>query len=712
MLSVIAIGGMGKTALAWYWLMEDIVGSDEQPRKVVWWSFYDYESGFGRFLKKAIEYFSDDEVDWNSLESRRDQMEFLYKLLCDTRFLLVFDGVERVLRAYYNLGSPYQGDEIKEDERGDFRACIEPNCGMFLQWLASGNLRTKTLFTSRLYPKELEDLDSCLRKDLEQMDKKDAVDFFYRQGVKGTRAEIEMACDSVGYHPLSLRLLSGMIVHDPKNPGDIQEWLKYNLIPELKGKEGHNILELAYNSLDEKKQRFISRLSAFRNPMDYDAVSIFNLFGSEEKFNEVLIELEERGMLFRDEKSSKFDLHPIVRKYCYDRLKDKKSIHLILEDYFALMPGCGLIPDPEEKINSVEDLVPLIEFYYHIVRAGRYETAMVLYYHRLHYALYYKFGEYQTIIELLRALFPDGEDKLPKLREDYLAWTLNSLGVSYSISGQSRWAKPLFKKQITIREKRGEKKNLVTGLGNLAGDQILTGEFDAAEANLRRVIEIGRGIKDVFEEAVGHRDLGLLLTYRGKFEESENELISALELLTKSDFAQSQCVLWTYHSSRALLMLNADEVLKYALKACELADVKHHVRDIIRVEYFLGAAHLMKGNFVETEKHLTEALAQERKINLVEFEPDILLEFAKLLFRQNHKEEALKYADEALQIADRCEYRLKQADIHNFLAEFYLDAGDLKLAKEHGEIAKERAECGYKPALEKAEKLLNEIERR
>ncbi|MCK4732901.1 MAG: tetratricopeptide repeat protein, partial [Methanophagales archaeon] len=332
--------------------------------------------------------------------------------------------------------------------------------------------------------------------------------------------------------------------------------------------------------------------------MDYDAVSIFNLFGSEEKFNEVLIELEERGMLFRDEKSSKFDLHPIVRKYCYDRLKDKKSIHLILEDYFALMPGCGLIPDPEEKINSVEDLVPLIEFYYHIVRAGRYETAMVLYYHRLHYALYYKFGEYQTIIELLRALFPDGEDKLPKLREDYLAWTLNSLGVSYSISGQSRWAKPLFKKQITIREKRGEKKNLVTGLGNLAGDQILTGEFDAAEANLRRVIEIGRGIKDVFEEAVGHRDLGLLLTYRGKFEESENELISALELLTKSDFAQSQCVLWTYHSSRALLMLNADEVLKYALKACELADVKHHVRDIIRVEYFLGAAHLMKGNFV------------------------------------------------------------------------------------------------------------------
>ena len=48
--------------------------------------------------------------------------------------------------------------------------------------------------------------------------------------------------------------------------------------------------------------------------------------------------------------------------------------------------------------------------------------------------------------------------------------------------------------------------------------------------------------------------------------------------------------------------------------------------------------------------------------------------------------------------------------IHNFLVGFYRDAGDLKKAKEHGEIAKERAECGYKPALEKAEKVLNEIE--
>jgi hypothetical protein len=43
---------------------------------------------------------------------------------------------------------------------------------------------------------------------------------------------------------------------------------------------------------------------------------------------------------------------------------------------------------------------------------------------------------------------------------------------------------------------------------------------------------------------------------------------------------------------------------------------------------------------------------------------------------------------------------------------FYFDDGDLEKAKRPGENVKERADCGYKPALEKAEKMLNEIERR
>jgi tetratricopeptide (TPR) repeat protein len=706
MLSLTAFGGMGKSALAWYWLMDDIKGSDEQPKKMVWWSFYDIESGFERFLKRAIEYFSDEEVDWDKLPSTRDRMEHLYTLLRDNRYLLVLDGVERVLRAYAGMGSPYHGDEVTEDERRDVRSCIEPQCGMFLQWLASGSPRTKTLLTSRLYPQELDDLEGCVRKDLKRMDKDDAVEFFCRQGVKGTRAEIETACDSVGYHPLYLRLLSGMIVHDPQNLGDIQEWRKYNPLPELKGKEGHHILDLAYNPLDKQKQTFISRLAAFRNPMDYDAIAIFNDFGSEAKFNEVLLELVDRGLLFRDEKSNKFDLHPLVRRYCYERLKNKESIHLVLMDYFAYIP----VP---ANIESMDDLAPVIEQYHHTVRAGRYTEAEVLYYDRLQTRMYFKFGAYQTIIELLRELFPDGENKLPPLdTDDKKAFTLNSLANSYALSGQSRNAIPLFETHNKIREKTGDRKDLAVGLGNLADDQMKIGNLDAAETNLRRMIKISREIKNEVQEAVGHQELGRLLAYRGKFEESEKELAQSTKYWKQTDNKQGICLDEAYRSLRSLLISDANEALESAQKARELAVINYTERDVILAEYLLGAAHFMKENLAEAEQHLTEALTRDRKINLVELETDILLEFAKLRFKQNYKKEALKHAEEALQIADRCEYRLKQADIHHFLAEYHLDAGDSTKAKAQAETAKERAECGYKPALEKAEKLLEEIDER
>ena len=705
MLAIIAIGGMGKTALSWYWLNEDIIGSEAQPKKTLWWSFYDRELGFGRFLKKAIVYFSDGEVNWKSLESTRDQMEFLYEMLRKNRFLLILDGVERILRAYYNLGSPYQGDEFKEDEKGDFRSCIELNCGLFLQWLATGNSKTKTLLTSRFYPKELDSLDGCQRRELKKMNKEDAVEFFNRQGIKGIRAEIEIACESVGYHPLYLRLLSGMIKQDPKNPGDMREWLKYDLINELRGKYGHNILELAYNSLDKKKQEFISNFSAFRNPVDYEVVLIFNEFGNIEIFSEALIELVERGMLLRDMFNNKFDLHPIVRKYCYDRLLNKDAVHLKLRDYFATI-------SKPKKIEFIDDLAPLIELYHHTIGAREYAEALQLFRGGFGYLLFQKFGAYQIVIELLGAFLSEGKDEMTKLKNvEEEAWILNSIAGAYSFSGQSKLSAQFQERVIYIYENIIEQnESLAIVLGNRVLDQIKTGEFSSAKSNLKKKIRICRKIKDEFCEAGCHRELGQIRAYQGRFKESETELKIALKMFTRKENIQSQSIVLMSRSLCALFMDNSNDALNFAEKARDLADVEKVERDIINAEYLIGAAQLMNQNLSEAEKHLNEALIRDRRINLVDLEPDIMLEFAKLRFKQDHKDEALRFAKEALQIADRCEYRLKQADIHNFLAEFYQDASDLKTAREQCEIAEERARCGYKTSLRKTEKRLKEIE--
>ena len=116
----------------------------------------------------------------------------------------------------------------------------------------------------------------------------------------------------------------------------------------------------------------------------------------------------------------------------------------------------------------------------------------------------------------------------------------------------------------------------------------------------------------------------------------------------------------------------------------------------------------------EAEGHLTEALTRCRKINNVELEPDILLAWARWHRLKGNREEALGQAREALAIADRCEYRLKQAEIHNFLARVAMDEDDRETAAEGAATAYERAWCDgppycYKPALDEAEAMLKEL---
>jgi len=740
--ALVAIGGMGKSALTWAWLQRDVLGlplpgqpedepavaaacrlpDDARPEGVLWWSFYEREARFAVFLDEALTYASGGKLDPAAIPLDHDKVEALVNLLQQRRLLLVLDGLERELRAYASLSVAYQGDAVVEDAQGDIRACIDPHAAAFLRQVAGLAGGSRVLITSRLFPSELGGLAGCRWEELTGLDREDAVAFFQAQGVKkGTRAEIEAACEPYGCLPLALRLLAGVIVRDKRTPGDIRVAGRHPVLAELKGKEQHHILEVAYNALDKQKRALLSRIAAFRSPMTYEALSAVSPYRKPEQLDAALQELIDRGLLFFDPERGRYDLHPVVRRYAYDRLADKEGVHSRLRDYFAAVPA------PEkDKVQSVDDLAPVIELYHHTVRAGRYDEARALFHGRLDDPLYFRFGAYQTEIELLRALFPDGEDSPPRLKsESAQASTLNDLAAVYAFSGQPRRAVRLFGRHYAIQEKRSDTKNLAIGLGNLAQQQIVLGELAAAEANLRRSIELFREVGHEFGEAVGHRELGRLLACESAFEEGARELDAALASFSKLWATQSECVTWAYRAQRALLMGEAEAALAAARQARELAEIFRPgygktERDIIRAEWLLGAGHvaLAVGEvqakheaLANAEGHLTEALTGCRRINMVDHEPDILLAWARWHRARGNPLQAQEHADEALAIADRCEYRLKQADAHNLLARLALDAGDSGLARRHAEIARERALCdgpphSYKPALDEAERLL------
>ena len=491
--------------------------------------------------------------------------------------------------------------------------------------------------------------------------------------------------------------------------GDIKASGRQTVLDKLKGKHGHDILAVAYDEMSAGRRELLSRIAAFRSPMDYEALRevarptglVGKLLKRSLWSDAALDELEGRGLLLRDPDGERYDLHPIVRRYAYDRLADKAGVHGRLREYFEARPA-------PKRVETLADLAPTIELYWHTVGAGRLDEAVKLLRDRLiPDPLHFRFGAYQQMIELVGALFPDGEDRPPRLAsESDQAWTLNALAISYSLSGQPRRAVPLSQMDIGIDEKLGQKKGVALSLINLADDQLKLGQLEPGEGALRRSAELSSEIADEGEEAVMHQELGRLFAYEGCFADAEHELETSTRYWRKIDKDQALCADEAYRALLGLLRGVPKAALAAARESRRFADVRSSERDIIRAEWLLGWSYTAVSETTAAEPHLNEALTRCRRINLVELEPSILLAWARL-----HQDR--ETAQKALAIADRCEFRLDQADIHNFLARLALDSGKPAEARVHTQKAKDYAYCDgpphyYKPAYEEAERLLTE----
>ena len=275
---------MGKTALAWTWLHQDVLGmpllgvqdpvevraeasqvqSTARPEGVLWWSFYEAGASFDHFTAALFRYLRLSDAQYTT---PRDAMRGLVDTLASYRVLIVMDGFERELRAYANMNAPYQGDDVPSDGGGTFRHCTNPLATAFLEAVSSTTGRSHVLITSRLFPAALDDLAGCRREEMGGILPEDAVEFFRAYKILGTTQEIQSACEPYNYHPLALRLLAGLIVKDKRQPGDIRVAERLHLTNALKGRQRHHILEAAYNAMAASQRALLSMIAAFRSPM-------------------------------------------------------------------------------------------------------------------------------------------------------------------------------------------------------------------------------------------------------------------------------------------------------------------------------------------------------------------------------------------------------------------------------------------------------------
>lgn len=730
-----ALGGFGKSALTWYWLLHN-VNAAHWPR-VIWWSFYESDAAFESFLPRVLEYLGTPNL---CNLGPRQQADVLLRYLQQPGTLLILDGFERALRAYAGMGAAYQGDEEEQVGEPSYRDTVHPTAEHLLHALVTlPHLRGKVLLTTRLRPRALEAhggdlLQGCHEEELTALHPDDALTFFRAQGIRGSRIELQRAGEPYGYHPLSLRLLAGLVVRDFQQPGDIRAASLLNVTGDLVQRR-HHVLEHSYESLPPTRRRLLSHIACFRSPVKYEALRVIATT-ADDAVGDVDVSLHDliaRGLLHHDRHTNRFDLHPIVRRYAYDRLGvvERRTAHTHLHDYFAAMP------EPPQHVERLEELQAIIELYHHTTRAGLHYEALSLYRDRLQKTLYYQFGAYQLNLDLLEPLTLVME-RVPQARAvGVRAWLMSSLALNYSSLGYPHQAAKFFYDEIPIRTAIGDKLRLAISLGSLA-NEVLTpmGQFRESEKNLESMVELCQEVNSYIWESFGLQKLGRILSYRGKWDDAQEVFQRAVSLLDQAKADEwykggiwaywAQCLLLRARTRKDQQHFVADaadalpDCVTAAGVAVEMAKQRaaqglHSVSDFARAYWLLGAAQRVDENLVEAERNLTEALTRCRCINLVEYEADILLELARLQAAQGQEAPAFRLAEEARVITERSGYVLQGADVHLFLAEQALAASEREEAQRLAARARELARCDggpdytYKVTWEAAGQLLERL---
>lgn len=687
-MSIIAIGGLGKSALTWKWFHD--IGPEEMKPLAgrMWWSFYESDASFENFVTQALAYVTGRELNEVRQIPAPERETQLLVALDREPFLIVLDGLERILIAYARVDAARLEDSQVGNQR-NLRKTADPRVGRFLQKLSQLN-NSRILISSRLYPAELEmkggdAIPGSYRCDLTALNDEDAIELWRAFGVSGSRDLLLPILDAFDKHPLLIQALAGEVKHYRRAPGNFEEWRKANprfdqtKFPHLQDATSH-VLEFALRGLDDKARQTLQILAAFRMPPSYDTLGALLIgegkaYSNEHELDQVLTELEDRGLLGWDKRSNRYDLHPLVRGVVWNGLTEDKrlGVYTHLHAHFEALPTI----DNWEKVNNLEDITPTIELYNTLIGLGRYDDAASVFAARLDEATLYRLNASRQRVELLEMLFPDGLEHLPQLSNSHdQAYALNALALGYHHSGQPGRAVPLLRRTITIDSKVKDNRSLSSVLINLSATLRLSGALRESEASARRSCIISIELQDRFAEATSLYVLGLTLAARGLGKESETALQTARRIWAIQSGTQREGIIDSYLAQKALWFGEFDIAQAYATRAGELALFERNEGDFIRAARVQGEALMELNNLGPADERLHHALTRSRTVNLVDEELPALIALAELRRRQGDLKAARAFLDDVWAAAERGPYPLIQSDAYNVLAQIESDAGN------------------------------------
>ena len=733
-LTFVAFGGMGKSALVSHWLDRMSADGWRGARRVMDWSFYsqgteERVTSAERFLDHALTWFGDPHFKGAS----RDRGLRLAELVRREKTLLVLDGVEPL---QHPPTSPLAG-RLKD-----------PGLAALLKGLAGANPGLCVVTTRE----RITDLDrfpkTAPQEDLEALSPEAGAELLKQLEVRGKESELLAASREFGNHALTLTLLGGYLSR--ACGGDVRRRKEVDLAGADQRKGGYALrvigtyarwlgegLELAVLGLLGLFDRPAGpkSLAALRAKPAIPGLTEPLMDLGEEDWQLALSNLREHGLLVPADPHQPgiLDAHPLVRVSFQEELEKQwpeawQAGNLRL--YEHLQKEAPDLPD------TLEAMEPLFTAVVHGCRAGRQQEAYREVYRRRilrgkELFSTKKLGAIGSELSALSGFFDRLWDKpSASLTSAAQASVVNSAGFLLRALGRLTEAVQPLEAVLETDTRREDWSNAAIDASNLCDVTLALGQVD-------RALAFGKQSVDLADRS-GHADdrmrcrtaLADALHQARRWEESA-DAFRAAEALQKFKLFSLQ----GYQYCDLLLSLGEPEdgsaldgLVRDPEAARRFGKVCQEVREraeqtlvwaikylgllVIALDHLsLGRAHLglalmpprpaahseeVEVDFAKAAEHLDHAVEGLRRASAEEFIGRGLLGRAALRRLRGDLSAAEADLSEAMEIAERGSMRLHECDAHLEWARLCRQRGDREGAKQHtGKARRLVEETGY-----------------
>ncbi|HJR08940.1 MAG TPA: DUF4062 domain-containing protein [Pyrinomonadaceae bacterium] len=723
-LSLVAWGGVGKSALVNHWLGAMARDNYRGAERVYAWSFYsqgttDRAASADQFIEAALTWFGDPDPNKGS---PWDKGERLARLVGAHRTLLVLDGLEP-------LQHPPGADEGRLKDQA---------LQSLLRGLAASN-KGLCLISTRVPVTDLSSFEgsTTTRIDLEHLSPEAGAQVLTAQGVKGTQTELEQASTEFGGHSLALTLLGSYLsdvyggdVSRRTEVSDLEGDVRY-------GGHAQKVMASYEKWFGEGAELSVLRmLGLFNRPADKDAINALRaapaipdltdaLQGlNEQKWQQVLSRLRRAKLLAvpSPNQSSTLDTHPLVREHFGQQLKQT--------DPDAWREGNSRLYEhlrdtTKEFPKTLEDMAPLYAAITHGCAAGRHQEALdEVYWRRVQRGKEAfstkRLGALGVELTVLNSFFDSPwQQPVSGLTETARSYVLSEAGFVLRSLGRLKESTQPTQSSLEayISQKNWEAAAIMTN--NLSETYLIIGDLSQALIYAQYSVNYADQSGVTFLSMSCRTTLADTFHQAGRSSEAE-DVFSEAEKMQKERQPEFPLLYSVQGFQYCELLMNrgnykevedrAGQTLRWAMRHGSLYSIALDYLSMGRA-YLLQAQREATTDFAKATDYLKRAVDGLRQAGTLLFLPQGLLARTELYLVTGELNRAQADLDEAMSIAQRGSMGLHEADCHLGYARLYLARGEKERARASWEKAREMIErMGYHRRDRDVEEIGRELE--